>query len=223
MSGIRASLLCLLLGAAAFGQDSGWRGDGTGRYPSATPPVTWGRVSRALQGLRFRAARPGPQDTGTPMADGVVREWLVLHPAPEGSKVDKEVLPGEADLAPAENEKTGDAVWKKITFESAWMDFTSLLGKNGRGIGCALTHLFSESGGSFRLHATTVGALKIVLNGKTLPTAYGRYNIDLAKGWNRLLLKVENVGYFCYFFARVSDPEGKPSTGLTWSLSPTKK
>jgi hypothetical protein len=47
--------------------------------------------------------------------------------------------------------------------------------------------------------------------------------LKLEAGWNRLLLKVENVGYFCYFFARVSDPEGKPIAGLTWSLSPTKK
>jgi hypothetical protein len=121
------------------------------------------------------------------MADGVVREWLVLHPAPDGSKVDKEVLPGEADLSPAENEKTGDAVWRKVAFESAWMDFTPILGKTGKGIGCAITHVFSESGGPFRLNATTIGALKIVLNGKPLGAGYGRYNIDLAKGWNRLL------------------------------------
>jgi len=220
MSGIRASLLCLLLGAAAFGQDSGWRGDGTGRYPSATPPVTWGRVSRALQGLRFRAARPGPQDTGTPMADGVVREWLVLHPAPEGSKVDKEVLPGEADLAPAENEKTGDAVWKKIPFESAWMDFNALLGKTGKGVACAITHIYSDTGGAFRLNATSIGALKIVLNGKPLPSGYGRYNLDLAKGWNRLLLKVapHEIAWACSFTLHARAPATFQETNIAWTL-----
>jgi len=102
MTALRTVLLVLAFGAAVVGQESGWRGDGTGKYPSATPPVTWGRVSRALQGLRFHASRPGPQETGAVMTDGVVREWLVLHPAPEGSKVDKEVIPGEADLAPAD-------------------------------------------------------------------------------------------------------------------------
>src|SRR5689334_16879526 len=132
MSGIRASAVLLFLAAVAVGQESGWRGDGTGRYPSAAPPLTWGRVSRALQGLRFHAARPGPQEAGSPMPDGIVREWLVLHPAPEGSKVDKEVISGEADLAPAENEKSGDAVWKKVSFDTAWMDFRSVLGKDVR-------------------------------------------------------------------------------------------
>src|SRR6185436_2056243 len=220
MSGIRASLLCLLLGAAAFGQDSGWRGDGTGRYPSATPPVTWGRVSRALQGLRFRAARPGPQDTGTPMADGVVREWLVLHPAPEGSKVDKEVIPGEADLAPAENEKSGDAVWKKVPFDTAWMDFNALLGKTGRGVGCAITHLYSDTGGPFRLNATAIGALRIVLNGKSITPGYGRTSLDLAKGWNRLLLKVapHEIAWACSFTLHARAPAQFQETNIAWTL-----
>src|SRR6185503_8787388 len=117
----------LLLALVAFGGSEttvGWRGDGTGRYPSATPPTSWGRVSKAVQGLRFQASRPAPSDTGAPMRDGIVREWLVLLPAPEGTKVDKEILPDEAGLSPAENEKIGDARWKKVSVETAWLDFT---------------------------------------------------------------------------------------------------
>jgi outer membrane protein assembly factor BamB len=220
MSGMRASAVLLFLAAFAVGEDSGWRGDGTGRYPSATPPLTWGRVSRALQGLRYQAARPGPQDAGSPMPDGIVREWLVLHPAPEGSKVDKEAVPGEADLAPVENEKSGEGVWKKVAFETAWIDFRALLGKDVRGIGCAITHIFSETGGPFRLNATTIGALRIVLNGKSITPGYGRTSLDLAKGWNRLLLKVgpHEIAWACSFTLHARAPAQFQETNLAWTL-----
>jgi outer membrane protein assembly factor BamB len=35
------SLVFVLLAARAQGQGSGWRGDGTGQYPRANPPLTW--------------------------------------------------------------------------------------------------------------------------------------------------------------------------------------
>ena len=33
----------------------GWRGDGTGRYPDADPPLNWGRVARSVKNLSARA------------------------------------------------------------------------------------------------------------------------------------------------------------------------
>lgn len=45
----------------------------------------------------------------------------------------------------------------------------------------------------------------------------------LKAGWNKLLLKVEDVGYFCYFFARMTDPSGAPASGITCALTPFKK
>ena len=219
MSGIRLTAALLILTAAAAAQESGWRGDGTGRYPTATPPLSWGRVSRAVEGLRFHAGRPGPSTPGAPMPDGVVREWLVLHPAPEGSKVDKEVLPGEADLSPVDGETSGNAVWKKVPFETAWMDFTPVLGPD-KGIACAITHVFSETGGPFRLNATTIGALKLAVNGRPVAAGYGRYNLELAKGWNRLLLKVapHEIAWACSFTLHARAPAQFQETNLAWSL-----
>jgi len=54
----------------------GWRNDGTGQFPGANPPTTWQRVSKAMEGLRSQAAKPGDGPSGVPMSDGVIRQWL---------------------------------------------------------------------------------------------------------------------------------------------------
>src|SRR5579872_1276262 len=73
----------------------GWRGDGSGQYPTADPPTTWSHISKTLPGLRFQAKKPsGAAAEGTPMPDGVIREWLVLGPValPDGGTVAKDSL-----------------------------------------------------------------------------------------------------------------------------------
>ena len=60
----------------------GWRGDGSGRFPAANPPLTWGRLSTAVKGLSAQATKPKPDDKGSPMPEGVTREWLTLGPVP---------------------------------------------------------------------------------------------------------------------------------------------
>ena len=41
-----------------------------------------------------------------------------------------------------------------------------------------------------------------------------RVSLPLRKGRNRLLIKVENVGYSAWFQARLTDPSGQSPTGL---------
>ena len=55
--------------------------------------------ARPWAGCDPRPIAPKASEAVAPMADGVIREWLVLGPAPEGVKVDKEVLPDEAGLS----------------------------------------------------------------------------------------------------------------------------
>ena len=51
---------------------AGWRGDGTGRYPQAAPPLHWSRVSKAVLSLRTQARAPaGEAPSGDALADGV--------------------------------------------------------------------------------------------------------------------------------------------------------
>jgi hypothetical protein len=52
---------------AAWATDpaSGWRGNGTGLWPNADPPLEWGRTPRgALEGLRAGRNRPQGQGPG---------------------------------------------------------------------------------------------------------------------------------------------------------------
>ncbi len=198
----------------------GWRGDGSGRYPAATPPTAWGRVSAAIQGLRYAASRPGDADAGAPMADGVIREWLVLRPAPTGIRVDQELAPQEGPLAPVESEELGESVWVKVSTDTSWLDFRQFLGKDSKGIGCAATNVWCEKGGKFRVNATQLGNFRIVLNGKLLPSGYGRYSLDLVKGWNRLLLKVaqREADWACSFNLHARAPAEVTDANIAWRV-----
>ena len=186
------ALLVLVAPCAAAGPVVGWRGDGTGKYPAADPPAHWQRISSLMKGLRYSAAEPKEADAGKPMPDGVVREWLVLGPVPfsKDLKIDKEALPGEAALDPEEGLRTGDRTWKKVTLDSAYLDLAALLGKADEAVAFACTRVYSETGGAFRLNLTSPGSTRVYVNGKAGPPFSGRVKIDLAKGWNRLLLKV---------------------------------
>jgi len=199
---------------------SGWRGDGTGKYPAANPPVTWGRVSKAVKSLRYQARPPQEGETGKPMPDGVVREWLILGPVPipEDRKVGEDTLPNESQLAPRENEKTGQWVWRKVAGDTAYLDFTTLLGKATNAAAYACTNVYSETGGGFRLNLTYVGGVRLCLNGKDVKAFAGRVRLNLVKGWNRLLVKAspgEN-DWFLTLALHALPPAEYEETNIAW-------
>jgi outer membrane protein assembly factor BamB len=181
------------LNACAGEATIGWRGDGTGKYPAADPPMTWGRVSRAVKGLRFQARKTKDGDAGTPMPDGVAREWLVLGPVPreEGAKVERDTVPNEVQFAPDEGDKQGDLVWKKVATDTAWLDFAKLFGMRQDAVAYACTNIYSDNAATVRLVMSHVGGARGALNGKELKPWWGvRATLDLLKGWNRVLLKI---------------------------------
>ncbi len=58
----------------------GWRGDGTGKFTGANPPVKWGKVSKQMKGLRCQAKKPrDDRPAGVPAYHGSLTEWLVLE------------------------------------------------------------------------------------------------------------------------------------------------
>jgi outer membrane protein assembly factor BamB len=170
----------------------GWRGDGTGKYPSANPPTTWARVSTALEGLGFQTRKPDAADRGTAMPDGVVREWLILGPVVMSEDVpfERDLVPDEARLAPEEGQKTGPAAWKKVALDTAYLDFAKLMDKGEDRVAYAFTHIYSATGGTFRASMTYVGKLQVYVNGKANKQSGPRTVLELNKGWNHLLVKV---------------------------------
>ena len=190
-----AVVACVLLSAGVFGETVGWRGDGSGCYPDADPPLHWGRESVAVSQLRCQAARPAEGETGQPMKQGVISEWLVAGPieVPKGFNLKKDtIVPDAGALRPAEGEELPGtaAKWKKYAVNSTVLDWSTLLGRDHKpGLPpvevLAHAYVFSPSGGTFGLHAMHSAAGQVFVNGKLATN-----KADLVKGWNRILLKV---------------------------------
>jgi outer membrane protein assembly factor BamB len=173
----------------------GWRGDGNGRYPAAEPPLNWGRESKALRELRGQARKPNAGEPGKPMPDAVIREWLVLGPVPipDGKNAKSDFGPDEASAAPDDGDKSGNLVWKAATTDTSWVNFWPMYNKavpTAEGV-VAYAHAWINSPGGMPvfLNLMSADASRVWLNGKPVGAA-GHIKLDLAKGWNRLLVRV---------------------------------
>jgi len=166
----------------------GWRGDGSGHFPGANPPVHWGRVAKSVKGLRSQATKPKEGETGKPI-DGSIREWLILGPVPvpdELVKLDKDVLPDEAKMEPDEGDKAGNITWKKITPGNQTLDLRALLGVTNQiqAVAYACSYVYSESAQDFHMSVMSSGH-RLYING-AIPK-----KVSLQKGWNRFLFRVQ--------------------------------
>ncbi len=172
----------------------GWRGDGSGRYPAAEPPLHWGRTAKTMKQLRSQAAKPKEGETGTPMPDGVIREWLVLGPLPPpgvSTTGTNKVLAGETGFSPDENESVTNLTWKRLSSRTDCVDLRGFYGDanctNGA-IAYAHTYLHVEADTILHLQYMPEHPSRwsIWLNGQPLPPT-GK--VKLTKGWNRLLIR----------------------------------
>src|SRR5262249_16354137 len=113
----------VLLGSAEYlptpENPTGLRGDWTGRFAGANPPLTWSRVAKGLPGFACEAAKPAgnPAQVENCFAFNP-HDWLVLGVF-EGAKLDETLdaatVPPAA--APVEGDKTGDKTWQKAPAE----------------------------------------------------------------------------------------------------------
>lgn len=192
-------------GLAAAGEISGWRGDGSGRYPDADPPRNWGRIAQSVSELSAQSQKPKEGAAPIPQAaipDGVIRQWLVLGPLPVDDETNAEdILPGADALSPDAGDRVEKNAWRAVTLETSCLDLCSTLGVAPEKAGVAAyahTYLYSPSGQpvAWNLLFQGQGTNRVWLNGK--PVYASPTNIDLApgirlvlplqKGWNRLLV-----------------------------------
>ncbi len=177
----------VLLGSPDFrptpDRPMGWRGDGSGHFPGATPPVRWGQAAKSVKGLRAQAAKPKEGDKGKPIPDGVIREWLVLAPVTTNEQaLFKPSADGKIDPQPDENAKQDGATWKKMETDTSVLDFRPVFGEGRPKIDVALAHSYVYSETNALIRIVTKGCQKIYLNG--VPA---KGDLKLEKGWNRLL------------------------------------
>jgi hypothetical protein len=162
---------------------SGWRGNMTGLWPDAKPPLEWHRTPRgALDGMRSSATPPGGKEAGDakPVVKGLVPEWLVVGPFAVGDSVkglDRDLLGGEATVEPAEGKTVGDVAWKAVaatvddvtvfgTAELPFLDLGKSLGFKPNQLAYAHAHLYSPRGGPVRFVVDHGHGLKAWVNGK---------------------------------------------------------
>ena len=204
-----SALVATDVSAAEKERVMGWRGDGSGRYPDANPPLDWGRISKTVKGLAAQARRPqGDEAPGKEIAipDGVLRKWLVLGPlAIPGSGNAEEALRNAETLSPNENEKAGDQTWQAVTAETSCLDFCAIFrvpsDTNGVVV-FAHAYIYSPTGEpvAYNTMFPGQGSNRIWLNGSQVH--YSGKNVDcvctplvlpLKMGWNRLLVMVSRA------------------------------
>jgi outer membrane protein assembly factor BamB len=104
----------------------GWRGDWTGRFPGATPPVEWTRrVKGITTEIRYQADKPAKAVAGTdshPLEYFTIKEWLVAGPfdaADPAKDIDEDFLGSEGKVMPAKGDKAGTTTWKHVRADIA--------------------------------------------------------------------------------------------------------
>ena len=200
--------LCVLVISAALaegGEISGWRGDGSGRYPQADPPLNWGRIARSVTEMSAQSAKPQAEaapNAEAAILDGVIRQWLVLGPLPITDETKAEdILPGVAEMSPEAGDRVDKLAWTAISPETSCLDLCATFNVAPEQTGIAAfahTYLYSPSGEpvAWNLLFQGQGTNRVWLNGK--PVYASPTNVDLApgvrlvlplqKGWNRLLV-----------------------------------
>ena len=228
-------LAVLLLTAAVSAAEkapvfpTGWRGDGTGVYPDATPPMSWGRVGPVLKGLRCQAAKPkGDGESGSPIPYGVITDWLVLAPFEVNKEkaLETEYLPKEAELHPDVGEKVGELQWKAMKVENHFADFDEIFGKTADKAAYAHSYIYAPVEGALimRTLANFAGSKTVVhsiwFNGKP---ANPNYNVlTFKKGWNEILLKFCKLNTTSQFYFKMDFRSTEPcefeSRNLAWAV-----
>ena len=163
----------------------GWRGNWTGLYPEADPPVAWGRLQKGLvAGMTCQATKPtGPAKSGQPMDKGLIRDWLVIGPFAVADSVkdfDKEQIPGEAELRPNFGDKVGDLAWRRLEIKKQpdyiyWgtallerVEIDKEFGRKPNRIIYALTYLHCERPGKVWFVVDHHYGFKLWVNGEAL-------------------------------------------------------
>lgn len=109
------------------------------------------------------------------------------------------MLPNENEFAPDENQKAGDLTWRRVTVDTAWLDFCEILGVRHATAAVAYAHAYLHCDTDETFLANFEGSkqskVKVVVNGTQFVSCQHwhtglRRGLRLAKGWNRLLLRI---------------------------------
>jgi outer membrane protein assembly factor BamB len=199
-------------------QPLGWRGDGSGRYPGATPPQEWYIRLKNAPTLACSASKPqGVPTQLAPSPDIALNDWIAIGPwlsADLKEALETPYIPDELTAEPSLGNKVADKEWKKLPTQNGAVNFADVFGEPPRDPGqpanqppkrqnliYALTYLYSPAAAEASLYTTHSNGYRIYLNGALVSkrdatdqnAVYGGIprsdHLTLKSGWNRLLLK----------------------------------
>lgn len=186
---MRFTLMGLFLSFAALSPcradpANGWRGNGTGLWPDARPPLEWSRIPNGvLSDLRSLPGRPDDKAAldAPRLEKGLVRDWLMIGPFAVKDSVrdfDEAQLANEATVQPIAGDRVGPLTWKALTaqLDDRWVFGTPALpvadlaaavgGFKPNQVAYAHTNLFASKGGRVRAIVEHAHGMKVWLNGK---------------------------------------------------------
>jgi hypothetical protein len=203
MKNIAAGLIAAIASVTALAADVspenpvGWRGNWTGSFPDAAPPITWERRCKTrLNELRYSSRKPKGEDATGAFAPATqsITHWLIagpFKPKDPGKTLDEEEIPNEAALSPDDGDKAGETEWKaldKKSIEETFLadsksdpdaindgiEFTRMFSKESvealpvQGAAYAHTYLYSPQTMTVALLVKHDAGLKAWLNGKVV-------------------------------------------------------
>ncbi len=184
-------------------QPVGWRGDGTGKYPGATPPIHWSRICKQTAALKCSFAIPTNQSpaNAVPAGAGFFTEWLVAAPiscAHVTNAINQELTLGEASLAPQEGDKIGEVTWKQVQTGDSILDIGKMhWPMTTQQAAYAQSCLYSEKPVKIWFHINCSISSVLWLNGERKHAIANKARdingsfllLDLKSGWNRFVFK----------------------------------
>ena len=163
------------------------------------------------------------------LADGVMRHWLILgsFPNADNKALQAETIPGEKNIQPDHGTKVGELSWQSLYAANGIIDFVANLTPNTNVVAYAHVYLRAEADIDAIAVFGSDDGIRVWLNGKIiddesvirgLNVEGVKIPIKLVKGWNRLLVKVDQGMGGWAFAMKLTKPDGKPLTGLSYSL-----
>jgi hypothetical protein len=169
----------------------------------------------------------------TPWRGRWLHRWLVLGPLPDapGRPAIETDAVGEATVRPRAGDAAAGRAWTALPPDAARVDLNQALGGAVNAAAYLATYVYSKESRDARLLVGSDDGVKAWVNGRPVLAKVGpralqadedQAPVRLEAGWNRVLLKVQQIGGGWLAQARLTDPAGKTLWDLRQADAPAE-
>lgn len=167
---------------------------------------------------------------GSSSTSAFQRDWLLLGPFDNSDNLghDRDYIAGEATVTPTEGVTSGENTWKAHRSAMDLIDLDQAMSPNQRTVAYAHIYVNSTYSQTCSMLLGSDDGVKVWVNGtvvhdnatnrSALPDQ-DRVQVILRQGWNRLLVKIDQLDGNWGLYLRLVNSEGAEPTGLSYSLS----